>query len=67
MLEIGGYDDEIAALLAGSRHLDNYRLRGTTLYVSLEPCSMCGGNVLRNTQHQSALVFLRVVAGNLAP
>lgn len=34
---------EIKALRAAARRLDNYRLPGTTLYVTLEPCSMCCG------------------------
>lgn len=37
---------EILALRAGGRHLQNYRLPGTTLYVSLEPCSMCCGALI---------------------
>lgn len=32
---------EIEALRAGARALDSYRLSGTTLYVTLEPCAMC--------------------------
>ncbi|MEK7207369.1 MAG: tRNA adenosine(34) deaminase TadA [Pseudomonadota bacterium] len=34
---------EIMALRAAAAHLRNYRLPGTTLYVTLEPCSMCAG------------------------
>ncbi len=34
---------EIMALRAGAEHLQNHRLVDTTLYVSLEPCSMCAG------------------------
>jgi tRNA(adenine34) deaminase len=32
---------EIEALRAGARVLGDYRLGGTTLYVTLEPCAMC--------------------------
>lgn len=32
---------EIVALRAAGRALQNYRLIGTTLYVTLEPCAMC--------------------------
>jgi tRNA(adenine34) deaminase len=32
---------EIEALRAGGRALGSYRLTGTTLYVTLEPCPMC--------------------------
>lgn len=32
---------EIEALRAGARALQSYRLAGTTLYVTLEPCPMC--------------------------
>ena len=32
---------EIEALRAGGRALGDYRLAGTTLYVTLEPCVMC--------------------------
>lgn len=30
----------------GGRFLNNYRLLGTTLYVTLEPCIMCVGAIL---------------------
>jgi tRNA(adenine34) deaminase len=47
---IAGHDPtahaEVAALRAAAAHLGNYRLDGCTLYVTLEPCSMCAGAML---------------------
>ena len=37
---------EIEALRAAGKALGNYRLLGTTLYVTLEPCAMCAGAML---------------------
>ena len=34
---------EIVALRAAARGLGNYRLVGTTMYVTIEPCLMCVG------------------------
>ncbi len=37
---------EILALRAGARLLGNYRLLGSSLYVTIEPCIMCLGALL---------------------
>ena len=38
---------EIIVLREAARLLDNYRLAGTTLYVTIEPCSMCAGAMIQ--------------------
>lgn len=44
---VGGHDAtahaEIVALRRGCERERNYRLPGTTLYVTIEPCTMCYG------------------------
>jgi tRNA(adenine34) deaminase len=37
---------EIQALRDAGQRLGNYRLPGTTLYVTLEPCVMCAGAII---------------------
>ena len=47
---IAGHDPtahaEIMALRAGAAAVGNYRVIGTTLYVTLEPCVMCAGALI---------------------
>lgn len=47
---IGGHDPsahaEMAALRAAAQSLQNYRLPGCELYVTLEPCLMCAGAIM---------------------
>ena len=38
---------EIIVLREAARLLGNYRLSGTTLYVTIEPCSMCAGAMIQ--------------------
>jgi len=37
---------EMIAITAAANHLDNWRLEGCSLYVTLEPCVMCTGAML---------------------
>lgn len=37
---------EIVALRAAAAHRRNYRLPGSTMYVTLEPCAMCSGALI---------------------
>ncbi len=46
---------EIVALRDAARVADNYRLSGATLYVTLEPCTMCAGAIVH--ARISRLVF----------
>jgi len=39
---------EIAALRDAARRLENYRLPGCELFVTLEPCAMCAGAILHS-------------------
>ncbi len=47
---IAGHDPtahaEIRAIRQAAQQLNNYRLPGTTLYITLEPCSMCAGAIV---------------------
>lgn len=47
---IGGHDPsahaEMAALRAAAQILQNYRMPGCELYVTLEPCLMCSGAIM---------------------
>jgi tRNA(adenine34) deaminase len=38
---------ELIVLRDAARLLGNYRLAGTTMYVTLEPCSMCAGAMIQ--------------------
>src|ERR1700743_438118 len=38
---------EVIVLREAARAIGNYRLAGTTLYVTIEPCSMCAGAIVQ--------------------
>jgi len=46
---------EVVAIRAAGERLDNWRLDGCTLVVTLEPCAMCAGAILQS--RISRLVF----------
>ncbi|WP_297819659.1 tRNA adenosine(34) deaminase TadA [uncultured Paraglaciecola sp.] len=46
---------EIMAIREAGKNLENYRLVGSSLYVTLEPCSMCAGLLIHSRIHR--LVF----------
>ncbi|MEM7217984.1 MAG: tRNA adenosine(34) deaminase TadA [Pseudomonadota bacterium] len=51
---------EVVALRAAARAAGNYRLPGSTLYVTLEPCTMCVGAIVHAR-------VARVVFGTFEP
>ncbi|MDD2060431.1 tRNA adenosine(34) deaminase TadA [Pseudomonas sp. GD03860] len=51
---------EMVAIRAAALAASNYRLPGSTLYVTLEPCSMCAGLIVHSR-------ITRVVYGALEP
>ena len=51
---------EMVAIRAAARQVGNYRLPGSTLYVTLEPCSMCAGLIVHSR-------IQRVVYGTTEP
>lgn len=38
---------EIVAIREAAAQLKNYRMPGTTLYVTIEPCAMCAGAIIQ--------------------
>lgn len=51
---------EIAAIRKASRKMNDWRLEGCTMYVTLEPCQMCSGAIVQSRMD-------RVVVGCMNP
>ena len=51
---------EVAAIRDAAKNIGNYRLSGATLYVTVEPCSMCAGAIVHSR-------IARVVYGTTEP
>ncbi len=49
---------EVLALRAAAERVGNYRLPGSTLYVTLEPCCMCAGAIMHS--RVARLIFAAV-------
>lgn len=54
---------EIVALRAAAASSGNYRLPGTTLYVTLEPCAMCAGALVHSRVQRVVFAALDPRAG----
>jgi len=39
---------EVIAIREAAKHLGTWRLTGTTMYVTIEPCSMCAGAIIQS-------------------
>ena len=56
---------EILALREGAKRIGNYRLKDTTLYVTIEPCAMCAGALVHARVGQLVYGAAEVRAGGV--
>lgn len=56
---------EVLALRAAASHRQNYRLDGATLYVTLEPCTMCVGALVHARVARVVFAAAEPKAGSL--
>lgn len=56
---------EVVALRAAAQYLQNYRLDGCTLYVTLEPCTMCVGALVHARVQRVVFAASEPKAGSL--
>lgn len=56
---------EVLAIQAACRHLDNWRLTGCVLYVTLEPCPMCASLIAQSRLREVHVALHEVHSGAL--
>lgn len=56
---------EMQALRAACKFVGNYRLPGATLYITLEPCSMCAGAIVHARIDRVVYAALEPKAGSI--
>ena len=54
---------ELAAIKKASKKLDDWRLEGCTMYVTLEPCQMCSGAIVQSRMDRVVVGCLNPTAG----
>lgn len=56
---------EVVAIRQAAQYLQNYRLENTTLYVTLEPCTMCVGVLVHARIHRVVFAAVEPKSGSL--
>ena len=54
---------ELLAIRKASRKLDDWRLEGCTMYVTLEPCQMCSGAIVQSRMKRVVVGCMNAKAG----
>lgn len=54
---------ELLAIRKASRKLDDWRLEGCTMYVTLEPCQMCAGAIIQSRMKRVVIGCMNPKAG----
>ena len=54
---------EIAAIKKACRHLNDWRLEGCTIYITLEPCQMCAGAIIQSRIDKAVIGCMNPKAG----
>lgn len=54
---------ELTAIRRASRILDDWRLEGCSLYVTLEPCQMCAGAIVQARMEEAVMGCMNPKAG----